>query len=110
MSRMVAFRFTLEPSGEQEALLRTAAGASRAAYNMLLSLVKDRVTARQSDPGVVVPWSAFDLINAVNAWKRQVLDAAGASWHRTIPAVVFEEAAVDLARGLAAFTESRSGE
>jgi putative transposase len=55
-----------------------------------------------------VPWSKFDLINAVNAWRR-TLDGQGALWHRTIPAIVFEEAAADLARGLAAFTDSRKG-
>ncbi|WP_157431790.1 RNA-guided endonuclease TnpB family protein [Actinomadura hibisca] len=117
MSRMTAFRFTLDPTPAQEALLRTAGGAARLTYNTLLALVKERLDARHAAPEsveVAVPWSSFDLINAANQWKRaalaqQIDPATGQPWHRAIPALVFEEAAVDLARALAAFTASRTG-
>jgi putative transposase len=72
-----------------------------------------------------VPWSGFDLINTFNAWKRS--EAAGRSfvvssdgiitkrvtglvWRHEISAQVFEEAAVDLGRALAAFEQGRVGE
>ncbi|WP_067483180.1 helix-turn-helix domain-containing protein [Actinomadura hibisca] len=114
MSHVTAFRFTLAPTPAQEALLRTAGGAARLTYNTLLALVKERLDEHHEDPDVRVPWSAFDLINAANHWKRtalvQAIDpATGQPWHRMIPALVLEEAAVDLAHALAAFTASRAG-
>ncbi|HEY2670208.1 MAG TPA: hypothetical protein VGJ07_07495, partial [Rugosimonospora sp.] len=67
------------------------------------------------DVSVVVPWSAFDLINLFNGWKRSadagrvlVADAGGSVevvatglvWRGEVCAQVFEEAAQDLGRGL----------
>ncbi|WP_106399324.1 RNA-guided endonuclease InsQ/TnpB family protein [Actinocorallia populi] len=105
---MTAFTYTLKPTAGQETLLRTAGGAARAAYNTLLALVKTRLAERETNPDVRPPWTKFDLINAVNAWRRD-LDAQGAVWHRTIPSIVFEEAAADLAYGLASFVDCRKG-
>jgi putative transposase len=63
--------------------------------------------------------------NAFNAWKKSaaagrvfVVDAAGSAevvatglaWRNQVHPLVFEEAAVDLGRGLAAFSASRRGE
>ena len=71
-----------------------------------------------------VPWTGFDLINAFNAWKRSgaagrrfVVDATGMAraevtglvWRHRVLAQVFEEACVDLGRGLKAATDSRTG-
>ncbi|WP_148086166.1 helix-turn-helix domain-containing protein [Actinocorallia herbida] len=109
MSRMVAFSFTLTPTAAQESLLWTAGGAARAACNRVFALVKDRLAARGDDPAVVAPWSRFDLIDAVNAWKREVLGAEGRTWHRDVPAMLFEEAVTDPAAGPVAFSASRSG-
>ncbi|GAB2810746.1 IS607 family element RNA-guided endonuclease TnpB [Actinocorallia aurea] len=106
---MVTFSLTLTPTAAQDDLLRTAGGAARSAYNRVLALVKDQLAAREVDLEVVVPWSRFDLINAVNAWKREALDLGGHTWHLGIPAVLFEEAVTDLAAALAAFSASRSG-
>jgi IS605 OrfB family transposase len=76
------------------------------------------------DPDVRVPWSGFDLINAFNAWKRSeaagrrfLVDTAGRTrvqvtglvWRDQVLAQVFEEAAVDLARGLKAAMDSLTG-
>jgi putative transposase len=73
---------------------------------------------------VVVPWSGFDLINAFNAWRktedagRVFVVAAdgtitkrvtGLAWRHEVSAQVFEEAAIDLSRALAAYSRSRSG-
>ncbi|WP_454859947.1 RNA-guided endonuclease TnpB family protein [Promicromonospora soli] len=71
-----------------------------------------------------VPWSRFSLINAYNSWKvseaagRRFLvtsggaaevEVTGLAWRAEVSAQVFEEAAVDLGCGLAAWVESRSG-
>jgi hypothetical protein len=70
------------------------------------------------------PWSSFDLINAFNTWKRSEAAgrvfvvaqdgivtelAVGLTWRREVSAQVFEEAAVDLGRALAAYGKANSG-
>jgi putative transposase len=124
MGRFTAFRFTIDPSPAQVVGLRRHAGASRFAFNQCLAMVKDALAARDRDPSVVVPWSGFDLINAFNRWKRSTaagrilaVDAAGTatvvttglSWRGEVHQQVFEEAAVDCGRALAAWTASRRG-
>jgi putative transposase len=124
VGRFTAFRFTVDASAQQAAVLARHAGASRFAFNQCLSMVKDALAARVADCSLVVPWSGFDLINAFNGWKRSaaagrvlVVDAAGTvevvttglPWRSEVCQQVFEEAAVDLGRGLAAYTGSRTG-
>jgi hypothetical protein len=72
----------------------------------------------------LVPWSGFDPINAFNSWKKT--DAAGRTfavdtdgvieirvtglaWRTEVCQQVFEEAAVDCGRALAAWADSRVG-
>jgi putative transposase len=121
VSRHTTFRYTLHPTSSQAAMLARHAGASRFAYNQCLRLVTDALSAQRQDPSVRVPWSGFDLLNAFNAWKTS--DAAGRllvadpdgtltiqvglTWRRAVCAQVFEEAAVDLGRGLAAWAGAR---
>jgi putative transposase len=120
--RHTTFRFCLDPSAGQQVELVRHAGAARFGYNVSLRLVKDSLTARQRHPGVKVPWSGFDLINQFNVWKKTeaagrviavnpVGDAeihvTGLAWRGEVCQQVFEEAAVDLGRALAAFTASR---
>jgi putative transposase len=122
--RHTTFRFSLRPTPIQERLLRRHAGASRFAFNQCLQLVTEMLQARRVDPSVVVPWSGFDLINAFNAWKRSeaagrtfivasdgtiTKQVTGLAWRREVAAQVFEEAAVDLGRALAAYEASKSG-
>ena len=72
-----------------------------------------------------MPWTGFDLINAFNAWKRSeeagrifavgndgVVTAlvTGLPWRTEVRQQVFEEAAVDLGKGLKAWSESQSGQ
>jgi putative transposase len=125
VGRFTGFRFTLEPSPVQAGALWRHAGASRFAFNQCLRLVKDALDARASgDEPVQVPWSGFDLINSFNGWKRSaeagrvlVADpdgavevvATGLAWRGEVCAQVFEEAAQDLGRGLAAFAAARRG-
>jgi putative transposase len=86
--------------------------------------VTEGLDAKSRDVSVVVPWSGFDLIDAFNRWKRSAaagrvwtVDMAGGatvhslglSWRTGVCQQVFEEAAVDCGRALAAFAESRHG-
>ncbi len=124
MARHTTFRFCLDPTDEQYEVLARHAGASRFAFNQCLRIVKTALTQRKSDAGVQVPWTGFDLINAFNAWKNTAdagraftVDADGATevlatglpWRREVCQQVFEEAAVDLGKGLSAWSDSRAG-
>lgn len=124
MARHMTFRFYLDPSVEQGVALARHAGAARFAFNQCLALVKARIDQRKTDLGVKVPWTGFDLINAFNTWKLSedagrilAVDlngetdvvVTGLQWRREVCQEVFEEAAVDLSRGLKAWSESRSG-
>jgi putative transposase len=124
MSRHTTFRFCLDPTVEQHEVLGRHAGASRFAFNQCLRIVKTTLTQRRFDEDVEVPWTGFDLINAFNAWKKTEdagrvfiagpqgaveVAVTGLAWRRHVCQQVFEEAAVDLGRGLAAWAASRSG-
>jgi putative transposase len=124
MSRHTTFRFCLDPTVEQYQVLARHAGAARFGFNQCLRMAKTGLTQRKTDPGVVVAWSGFDLINAFNRWKKTAdagrvfaVDAVGAAelvvtglaWRRQVCQQVFEEAAVDCGRALAAWSDSRSG-
>ncbi|GAA1379966.1 RNA-guided endonuclease InsQ/TnpB family protein [Catellatospora chokoriensis] len=124
MARFTTFRFTVNPTAEQETVLRRHAGAARFGYNQCLRLVKQALDGKQCGVGGKVPWSGFDLINAFNAWKHSAdagrlmvasadgtitVAVTGLAWRSQVHQQVFEEAAVDLGRGLAAYTASRSG-
>jgi putative transposase len=121
--RHTTFRFALDPTPAQQQVLARWAGASRFAYNQCLRLVTDAVAAKQADPSVKVPWSGFDLINAFNAWKRSehagrvfvvapdgtvTKQVTGLAWRREVSAQVFEEAAVDCSRALAAYWKAKT--
>ncbi|MEV2220323.1 transposase [Nocardia vinacea] len=124
MSRHTTFRYSLDPTVEQQAVLARHAGAARFAFNKSLDFVKTALTQRKSDPENSVPWSGFSLINAFNRWKKTeaagrvfIVDAAGVAeaevtglvWRTEVCQAVFEEAAVDCGRALAAFSDSRTG-
>lgn len=114
MTRHTTFCFTLQPTVEQEEVLRRHVGAARFAFNQSLRIVKDALDARRSGADGRVPWSGFDLINAFNRWKISP-DAgidehgnAGLAWRGEVLQQVFEEGAVDLGRALAAFSAGRT--
>ena len=122
--RHTTFRFALDPTPVQAAMLVRHAGASRFAFNQCHRLVTDALTANRTDPHFRVPWSGFDLINAYNAWKGseaagRVFSVArdgattkkvtGLAWRHDVSAQVFEEAAVDFGRALAAYGQAKAG-
>ena len=122
--RHTTFRFALAPTPEQEEMLARHAGAARFAYNECLRLVGDALDAKRTSAKVKVPWSEFDLINALNVWKRSEVagrifvaapggvitkQVTGLVWRHEVCAQVFEQAAVDLGRALAASERAKSG-
>ncbi|MFI7669161.1 RNA-guided endonuclease TnpB family protein [Nocardia sp. NPDC049526] len=124
MSRHTTFRYCLDPTVEQQVVLARHAGAARFAFNTCLDIVKTALTQRKFDPDHSVPWTGFSLINAFNGWKKSeaagrviAVDAAGVAevevtglvWRTQVSQQVFEEAAVDCGRGLAAYSDSRTG-
>ncbi|MFX0575571.1 RNA-guided endonuclease InsQ/TnpB family protein [Nocardia nepalensis] len=124
MVRHTSFRFCLDPTVEQQTVLWRHVGAARFAFNQCLRAVKSALAARKSDPTVSVPWSGFDLINYFNRWKKSeqagrvfvvdtegttVTSATGLVWRSEVCQQVFEQAGVDCARALAAWTDSRRG-
>jgi len=124
MIRHTTFRYCLDPTVEQAQALAQHAGAARFAFNQCLRMVKSALTQRKSDQTVEVAWTRFDLINAFNAWKKTgaagrmfTVDTegtvetvvTGVAWRSEVCQQVFEEAAVDCGRALAAWSDSRSG-
>src|SRR3954463_9449315 len=111
--RFTSFCFTLRLSPADELALLRHAGAARFAYNQGLALLNEAYRAHKQDPAVQVPYSGFDLINGFNGWKRS--PAAGVSedgtpglpWRGEVLAQVFEEALVDLGRGVRGFFDAR---
>jgi putative transposase len=86
--------------------------------------VKTKLTQRKAHPDVEVPWTGFDLINTFNEWKtteaagrvftvdttgEAAIVVTGLPWRAEVCQQVFEEAAVDCGRALAAWSNSRSG-
>ena len=124
MSRHATFKFCLDPTVEQHALLARHAGASRFAFNQCLRMVKTALNQRKFDTDTDVPWTGFDLISAFNTWKKTE-DAGrvftvetdgvaetvvtGLAWRTEVCQQVFEEAAADLGKGLKSWSDSRSG-
>ena len=124
MARHTTFKFCLDPTVEQAVVLSRHAGAGRFAFNQCLRIVKTSLSARRTDPSITVAWTGFDLINTFNAWKKTedagrvfTVDTAGQAvpvvtglaWRTQVCQQVFEEAAVDLGKGLRAWSDSRSG-
>jgi putative transposase len=124
MSRRTTFRFCLDPTVEQREVLARHVGAARFAFNQCLRMMKSALTHRKADADTEVPWTGFDLINAFNAWKKTeaagrvfTIDTpgeveivvTGLPWRSEVCQQVFEEAAVDCGRALAAWSDSRSG-
>ncbi|WP_330180416.1 transposase [Nocardia sp. NBC_01503] len=124
MSRHTTFRYRLDLTVEQRTVLARHAGAARFAFNQCLHMVKTALAHRTTNPGHPVPWTRFSLINEFNTWKKTEaagrvfavspggvaeVEVTGLEWRTEVCQQVFEEAAVDCGRALAAWSESRKG-
>ncbi|WP_353651805.1 RNA-guided endonuclease TnpB family protein [Mycobacterium sp. E136] len=124
MTRHTTFKFCLDPTAEQRDALTRHAGASRFAYNQCVRMVQSAMRAQRAGERIAMPRTGFDLIIAFNRWKKSEaagrvwavasdgsaeLISTGLAWRDEICQQVFEEGAVDCARALTAWSDSRSG-
>jgi hypothetical protein len=120
MNRHTTFEFCLDATVEQQQLPARHAGAARFAFNHCLATVKTALSQRKTDSDMEVPWTGFDLTNVFNAWKKTgdagrpiVVDTDGVAevvvtrlpWPTVVCQQLFEEAAVDRGRALAAWSD-----
>jgi hypothetical protein len=130
LTRATTFRFTLDPTRQQEQRLLAHAGAARLAFNHHLGRVRTNLDQRaaersygvaETDLTPSLSWSKVAFINNVNAWKDgrapdapvAVLDdgtvVRGLAWRSEVSADVFECASVNAAQALANWATSRKG-
>lgn len=99
-----AYRFALDPSVEQEALLASFTGASRFWFNQGLALVKERLDARQRGEAVRVPWSYRQLCSE---FKGDAVKDELAPWRSQVPVGAYQAGLEALGRALQNFSEGR---
>ena len=104
MRTIQAFRFALDPNNAQRSALAAHCGASRFAFNWGLSLVKERLEQRESDPSVQVPWNLPALRREWNRAKQDV-----APWWSANSKEAYSSGLDALARALNNFSGSRKG-
>lgn len=110
--RFASFSFALALTPAQVQVAQRHNGAARFAYNQGVAFLQDAYARHKADTTVKVPYSGFDLINAFNRWKVSAtagVDAqgnAGLAWRHEVLAQVFEEALVDLSRGVKLYFEA----
>jgi putative transposase len=99
-----AYRFALDPSLEQEALLGSFAGASRFWFNQGLALVKERLDARARGEDVRVPWSYKQLCSE---FRGDAIKDELAPWRAQVPAGCYQAGLEALGRALQNFSRGR---
>ena len=111
--RYTTLSYRLRVTSEQAQVLSRNAGASRFAFNQGLAMLNAAYEAHKANPGVKVPYSKFDLINAFNAWKRspaaanEGAESPGLAWRDEVIAQVFEEGLTDLSCAVKRFFDAR---
>lgn len=124
VSRHTTFQFTIDQRQAPMPELHRHLGAARFGFNQSLRLHLDARKASTDRSGGMVPWTGFDLINALNKWKRSEdagrrfhvapdgtaeVEVTGLRWRGEVCQQVFEEAAVDCGNALKGWTDSRRG-
>jgi putative transposase len=99
-----AYRYALDPSAEQEALLASFAGASRFWFNQGLALVKDRLDRRAAGEEVRVPWSYKQLCSE---FKGAAVKDELAPWRSQVPVGSYQAGLEALGNALRAFSRGR---
>jgi putative transposase len=99
-----AYRFALDPTPAQRGALASHCGAARFAFNWGVALVKARLDARATDPGVNVPWTLPSLRKEWNQAKCEV-----APWWAENSKEAYSSGLDALARALKNFSESKAG-
>jgi putative transposase len=99
-----AYRFALDPSVAQEALLCSFTGASRFWFNAGLALVKERLDARARGEEVRVPWSYKALCSE---FKGDAVKDNLAPWRLEVPVGAYQAGLEALGRALQHFSKGR---
>src|SRR5918999_103936 len=99
-----AYRFALDPTVEQEALLASFTGASRFWFNAGLALVKERLDARARGEDVRVPWSYKALCSE---FKAEAVKDELAPWRSQVPVGSYQAGLDMLGRALQNFSRGR---
>jgi putative transposase len=127
LTRVVTFKFALDPNRAQVRVLFVHAGAARVAFNHHLARVRVNLDQREAEKtyGLAgeeltpsLSWSKLSFINEFNAWKNGQSPislvnedgSVGLAWRGQVNADVFECASVNAAQALADFSESRRGD
>jgi putative transposase len=100
-----AYRFALDPTGEQEAFLSSCAGASRFWFNHGLALVKDRLERRGAGEEVDVPWSYKSLCVA---FRGDTVKDELAPWRGEVVTGSYQAGLEALGRALQNFSKARA--
>ena len=99
-----AYRFALDPTAAQEALLGSFTGASRFWFNKGLALVRERLDSRDRGEDVRVPWSYKELCSA---FKGDALKDELAPWRSEVPVGSYQAGLEALGRALQSFSLGR---
>jgi putative transposase len=98
------YRFALDPSVEQEALLGSFAGASRFWFNQGLALVRERLDRRERGEHVRVPWSYKALCSE---FKGSAVKDELAPCRSQVPVGSYQAGLEALGRALQNFSQGR---
>jgi putative transposase len=108
-----AYRFALDPTAEQDAVLRSHCGAQRYAFNWGLALVEANLDQRRAEKSYGVPeaeltpslsWSAYSLRKTWNQAKDTV-----APWWGENSKEAYSSGLANLATGLGNWSASKNG-
>ena len=98
MQRLQAYRFELQPNGEQQRLMRRFAGSCRHIYNKALALQQERHAAGEKKLGYAA------LCKALTEWKAQ----PQTRWLNETPSQALQQALKNLERAYKNFFEKRA--
>ncbi|MCB1776869.1 MAG: transposase [Candidatus Competibacteraceae bacterium] len=98
MQRLQAYRFELQPNGEQQRLMRRFAGSCRHVYNKALALQQERHEAGEKKLGYAA------LCKALTEWKAQPQTL----WLNETPSQALQQALKNLERAYKNFFEKRA--
>ncbi|MBE7527037.1 MAG: IS200/IS605 family element transposase accessory protein TnpB [Burkholderiales bacterium] len=98
MQRLQAYRFELQPNGEQQHLMRRFAGSCRYVYNKTLALQQERHEAGEKKLGYAA------LCKALTEWKGQPQTL----WLNETPSQALQQALKNLERAYKNFFEKRA--
>lgn len=98
MQRLQAYRFELQPNGEQQRLMRRFAGACRFVFNKALALQQERHTAGEKKLGYAA------LCKALTEWKAE----PETFWLNETPSQALQQAIKNLERAYKNFFEKRA--